>query len=199
MLTERARKDPGKPVGFWKFLILTSIVFTVIRSMLTGKPPATGGVLPFAFLAYFGYRIARLQPWWPFGEDFMENLRKQAEEARRQGAGQTAGGGHLPPPNSSSNPQAGQSLGRVATVRRRVEVESNPLANRRPIREVDVTNRRLPEMDNESVRWDSNESARRTGQSAFGTGAQVSSVSLRSKREREKTVRSKTTNRSKRR
>lgn len=81
MLTERARKDPGQPVGFIKFIVLASIVITILRSILTGRSLSTDGVVVFAVLAYLGYRVARLQPWWPFGEDFLDKLRKQAEAA----------------------------------------------------------------------------------------------------------------------
>lgn len=190
MLTERARKNPGEPIGFWKFLIVTSIVFTVLRSMLTGKSASTGGVLPFAFFAYFGYRIARLQPWWPFGEDMVGKPNNQSNNRS----------------NSQSNNQPNnQSLGRVATAKKRVAVETNPLANRRPIREVGITNRRLPESDRVAANWKNEDDDQRVqtsgyvSESSSAMGSQVSSVGIRQKVERKKTVRSPTAERSKRR
>lgn len=161
MLTERARKNPGEPIGFWKFLIVTSIVFTVLRSILTGRSPSTSGILPFAFLAYFGYRIARMQPWWPFGEDAIETPRKQ----------------DVP----------------------------NPIVKRRPIREVGIANRRLPESDSTAGSRQDEANEPRVQMSGYLSessttmGSQVSSVGVRQKVERTKTVRSQTTERSKRR
>lgn len=77
----------GEPVGFWKFLILTSITLAVVRAMLFDTPisRATSN-FPASFVLYFVYRYARTQVWWPFGGAGTPNADSEsvAQEAYRQ-------------------------------------------------------------------------------------------------------------------
>jgi hypothetical protein len=84
MLTERLRKDPGKPVEFTKFIVLSALLFSIFQLMTAGKLPSTSATLIFAVLSYFVYRYARLQPGWEKVTEFLENLEKQNSQSSRQ-------------------------------------------------------------------------------------------------------------------
>lgn len=180
MLRERQRRDPGEPIGFWRFVIIASIVITTLRSLITGKPPGTGGVLPFAFLGYLAYRVARLQPWWPFGEVIKEDRQEPAQLFPE------------PPPRPQAPPQ---SLGRVATAKRKVEVEVSGKAHR-SIREVGIASKSNPERDGTSNLW--GRKAKKQEFADYALSSSAPPVELRLKTVRTKTVRSKTTHRKKR-
>jgi hypothetical protein len=128
MLTERARKDPGQPVGLIKFIVVASIVISILRSILTGKSLSPDGVLVFAVLAYLGYRVARLQPWWPFGEDYLDNLRKQAEAASEQSQHSP----NVPPivlPDHSRSPYSRKVAARKREEKKREEANQSSRAD----------------------------------------------------------------------
>ena len=53
-------------IKFWNFILVTTVLITLLRggSNFFGNFFST---LPFSFFLWVGYRLARLQPWWPFG------------------------------------------------------------------------------------------------------------------------------------
>ena len=55
------------PMGFWRFVIISSVILAVLRNLLF--PGGRGDLAKPFWLSVFlwaGYRVARLQPWWPF-------------------------------------------------------------------------------------------------------------------------------------
>lgn len=66
MLDEMRRGKLGEPIGFWRFVIIATVVMTILRSMLFKVSLTGSSLFPFAVVLYLVYRIARLQPSWPF-------------------------------------------------------------------------------------------------------------------------------------
>jgi hypothetical protein len=81
MLDQMKRGTLSEPIGFWRFVIIATVVMTILRSIifetsLTGSP-----LFPFAIVLYVAYIIARLHPSWPFRVPEDEAY-KQVEVAR---------------------------------------------------------------------------------------------------------------------
>lgn len=81
MLDQMKRGTLGEPIGFWRFVIIATVVMTILRSILFKTSLTDSPLFPFAILLYVAYRVARLQPSWPFrapeGDEY-----KQVEVAR---------------------------------------------------------------------------------------------------------------------
>jgi hypothetical protein len=60
-------------IGFWKFVLVASILIALLRG---GSNPLGNffSTLPLSVFMWIGYRVARLQPWWPFGKPIAESL-----------------------------------------------------------------------------------------------------------------------------
>ncbi len=55
-----------EPIGFWRFVIIGTIVMTILRAIVFQTPLTGPTLFPFAAMLYVLYRILRLQPSWPF-------------------------------------------------------------------------------------------------------------------------------------
>lgn len=76
MLDQMKRGKLGEPIGFWRFVIIGTVVLTILRSIFFKTSLTGSSLFPFAVLLYAVYRIARMQPSWPFrvpeGEDYQQ-------------------------------------------------------------------------------------------------------------------------------
>jgi hypothetical protein len=66
MLDQMKRGTLGEPIGFWRFVIIATVVMTILRSILFKTSLTDSPLFPFAIVLYVVYRVARLQPSWPF-------------------------------------------------------------------------------------------------------------------------------------
>lgn len=60
--------NESKPIGFIRFIIVSSIILNVLRAIFM-KTSLFGGrtsMIPFAIALWIFYRYAREQVWWPF-------------------------------------------------------------------------------------------------------------------------------------
>ena len=68
-MAENDRSNVGPAIGFWKFVIVGTVVLSILRGILFRGSiwsAKTGSMFWFAIFLYGAYRVARLQPWWPF-------------------------------------------------------------------------------------------------------------------------------------
>jgi hypothetical protein len=54
-------------IGFWKFVLATSLLIGLLRGGSNVFSHLVSA-LPVSVFVWGLYRVARLQPWWPFGE-----------------------------------------------------------------------------------------------------------------------------------
>lgn len=73
MLDEMRRGKLGEPIGFWRFIIIGTVVLTILRSILFKTSLTESPLFPYAIVLYVVYRIARMQPSWPFRTPEGEN------------------------------------------------------------------------------------------------------------------------------
>jgi hypothetical protein len=66
MLDQMKRGSLGEPIGFWRFVIIATVVMTILRSIFFQTSLTGSSLFPFAIALYVVYRIARVQPSWPF-------------------------------------------------------------------------------------------------------------------------------------
>ena len=60
--------NKSSPVGFWRFVVVSSVVIGILRQLMFGSGLKSDFTSLFWFSAslWVAYRVARLQPWWPF-------------------------------------------------------------------------------------------------------------------------------------
>jgi len=66
MLDQMKKGTLGEPIGFWRFVITTTVVLTILRSILFKTSLTESSLFPYGVVLYVVYRIARMQPSWPF-------------------------------------------------------------------------------------------------------------------------------------
>lgn len=66
MLDQMKRGKLGEPIGFWRFVIIGTVVMTILRGIFFQTSLTGSSLFPFAVLLYVAYRVARMQPSWPF-------------------------------------------------------------------------------------------------------------------------------------
>lgn len=63
-----------KPVGFWKFILVSTPILTVGNYWLfKGSSSLSGSTFGWSVVLYFVYRFVRVQEWWPWSSPQLAN------------------------------------------------------------------------------------------------------------------------------
>lgn len=67
-MAQNADSRLGPAVDFRKFVVTTTVVISILRTLMVGGSVWNSffSTIWYAILLYGAYRVARLQPWWPF-------------------------------------------------------------------------------------------------------------------------------------